>query len=200
MAANESIEIGGTTIAPGERVNVNLPVADLYTSTSLHMPVQVICGNKSGPVLFVSAAIHGDAPLSRIPLFVRGGAVIPMLPDAPATTMELRPEIIELHVFVPGSDGTTESLLYEDDGWSLDHRAGAYLLTEMVVRRDGRELAVSASVSGEGYPDHRRRELVVVFHGAAEDAAVNGQPRGLENGRLILENDGQGFEVTVRLP
>jgi predicted deacylase len=60
MTANRPIEIGGTTVKPGTRVNVDLPVADLYTSTSLHMPVQVICGRKAGPVLFVSAAIHGD--------------------------------------------------------------------------------------------------------------------------------------------
>ena len=60
MTKNKPITIGDSTIKPGERVNVNLPVADLYTSTSLHMPVQVICGRKDGPVLFVSAAIHGD--------------------------------------------------------------------------------------------------------------------------------------------
>lgn len=60
MTANKAIEIGGTVIKPGTRVNVDLPIADLYTSTSLHMPVQVICGRKAGPVLFVSAAIHGD--------------------------------------------------------------------------------------------------------------------------------------------
>lgn len=60
MAKNSAIEIGGTRVAPGERVNVNLPVADLYTATSLSMPVQVVCGKSEGPVLFVSAAIHGD--------------------------------------------------------------------------------------------------------------------------------------------
>ena len=60
MTANKAIEIGGTVVKPGTRVNVDLPIADLYTSTSLHMPVQVICGRKAGPVLFVSAAIHGD--------------------------------------------------------------------------------------------------------------------------------------------
>ena len=52
--------IGDVTVAPGERANINLPVADLYTSTSLGMPVKVICGRKPGPVLFISAAIHGD--------------------------------------------------------------------------------------------------------------------------------------------
>ena len=57
---NKPITIGDTQINPGERVNVSLPIADLYTSTSLSMPVQVICGRRAGPVLFVSAAIHGD--------------------------------------------------------------------------------------------------------------------------------------------
>ena len=60
MTSNKSIHIGDTIIKPGDWVNVNIPVADLYTATSLSMPVQVICGQQKGPVLFVSAAIHGD--------------------------------------------------------------------------------------------------------------------------------------------
>ena len=60
MAKNKSIKIGETLVAPGQRVNINLPVADLYTATPLSMPMQVICGRKAGPTLFVSAAIHGD--------------------------------------------------------------------------------------------------------------------------------------------
>jgi len=60
MAKNKSIKIGETLVAPGQRANINLPVADLYTATPLSMPMQVICGRKAGPTLFVSAAIHGD--------------------------------------------------------------------------------------------------------------------------------------------
>ncbi|MGB5346154.1 MAG: succinylglutamate desuccinylase/aspartoacylase family protein [Woeseia sp.] len=60
MSRNTAITIYGNTIAPGSRVNIDIPVADLYTSTSLNMPVQVISGKRSGPVLFVSAAVHGD--------------------------------------------------------------------------------------------------------------------------------------------
>ncbi len=48
------------TVAPGERVSINLPIADLYTGASLSMPVKVVNGRKPGPVMFVSAAIHGD--------------------------------------------------------------------------------------------------------------------------------------------
>ena len=60
MAVNNPFPIGEIMVKPGTRVNISLPVADLYTSTSLSMPVQVICGRRAGPVLFVSAAIHGD--------------------------------------------------------------------------------------------------------------------------------------------
>ncbi len=54
------IVIGNTEIRAGERVAVDLPVAKLYTATSLSMPVKVVHGRQSGPVLFVSAAVHGD--------------------------------------------------------------------------------------------------------------------------------------------
>lgn len=60
MTKNRTLIIGNTAVAPGERASIDLPVADLYTGTSLHMPVKVVRGKKSGPTLFVSAAVHGD--------------------------------------------------------------------------------------------------------------------------------------------
>ncbi|MDA0681002.1 MAG: succinylglutamate desuccinylase/aspartoacylase family protein [Proteobacteria bacterium] len=60
MEKNNSVMIGDVVFAPGQRANVNLPVADLYTATSLCMPLQIICGRNAGPTLFVSAAVHGD--------------------------------------------------------------------------------------------------------------------------------------------
>ena len=59
-AVNKKITINGTTVLPGETASIQLPVADLYTGTPLCMPVQVFCGRKAGPVLLVSAAVHGD--------------------------------------------------------------------------------------------------------------------------------------------
>lgn len=61
MAAHHKpMRIGDVEVRPGQRVTVDLPVARLYTDTSLHMPVQVLRGRRAGPVLFVSAAVHGD--------------------------------------------------------------------------------------------------------------------------------------------
>lgn len=54
------ITIGDVTIQPGQRRYVDLPLPPLYTHTSVAMPVHVINGKQKGPVLFVTAAIHGD--------------------------------------------------------------------------------------------------------------------------------------------
>ncbi|MDH5516642.1 MAG: succinylglutamate desuccinylase/aspartoacylase family protein [Gammaproteobacteria bacterium] len=57
---NESLEINGIVIQPGNRVTIDLPAARLYTHAPMNIPVHVICGKKHGPRLFLSAAIHGD--------------------------------------------------------------------------------------------------------------------------------------------
>lgn len=57
---NRQFAIGGTSVAPGERAVINLPVGRLYTQHDLSMPVEVVNGRHSGPRLFVTAAIHGD--------------------------------------------------------------------------------------------------------------------------------------------
>lgn len=57
---NTSITIHNVTVEPGQRAVIDLPVAKLYTQTDVSIPVQVICGKRAGPTLFISAAIHGD--------------------------------------------------------------------------------------------------------------------------------------------
>lgn len=57
---NAPIVIGNVTIQPGQRRYVDLPLPPLYTHTSVTMPVHVINGKQAGPVMFVTAAIHGD--------------------------------------------------------------------------------------------------------------------------------------------
>lgn len=56
----EAIRIGSREIAPGERAHVELDVPDLYTHTRVTLPVHVVHGRRPGPVLFLSAALHGD--------------------------------------------------------------------------------------------------------------------------------------------
>jgi len=60
MKQTAVFEIGGTRIPPGSRATVALPMARLYTHNELTLPVHVIHGRRSGPTMFVCAAVHGD--------------------------------------------------------------------------------------------------------------------------------------------
>lgn len=56
----QCFQIADTEIAAGQRAIVDVPMPKLSSHTSLSMPVHVIHGRHEGPVLFISAAIHGD--------------------------------------------------------------------------------------------------------------------------------------------
>ncbi|HUV22844.1 MAG TPA: succinylglutamate desuccinylase/aspartoacylase family protein, partial [Gammaproteobacteria bacterium] len=54
------IEIAGVSIKAGTRQSIDIALPSFYTHSSVNMPVHVVHGRRSGPVLLVSAAIHGD--------------------------------------------------------------------------------------------------------------------------------------------
>lgn len=56
----KGFKLGNIIIPPGKSASVDLPLPALYSHSPMSMPVQVINGRKEGPILFVSAAIHGD--------------------------------------------------------------------------------------------------------------------------------------------
>ena len=55
-----AIEIAGVTIKPGSRQSIDIPLPSFYTHSSVNMPVHIVHGRQPGPVLLVSAAVHGD--------------------------------------------------------------------------------------------------------------------------------------------
>ncbi len=59
LEPDQTFSVGGETIAGGSRCCVDVSVVSLYHAP-LSMPVQVVRGRRAGPVLFVSAALHGD--------------------------------------------------------------------------------------------------------------------------------------------
>ncbi|MFW2543061.1 succinylglutamate desuccinylase/aspartoacylase family protein [Primorskyibacter sp. 2E107] len=56
----DAFVIGSETIPSGTRRTVELPVSVLSDHTPVTMSAHVVHGKKPGPVMFVSAAIHGD--------------------------------------------------------------------------------------------------------------------------------------------
>jgi len=105
---------------------------------------------------WTDAAVEGgrtvtvDAPLDQIPLFVKGGAILPMRPVASHT--EAQPvDTLDLAVY-PDSGRTGSFSLYEDDGKTLNYQDGAYAVTDLSQRlypqRDGTaDLSVSVGAA-----------------------------------------------------
>jgi len=59
-AKKTDLVISDVAIPQGSRKEVHLRVAPTYTHDDIFMTVQVVHGKRSGPTLFISAAIHGD--------------------------------------------------------------------------------------------------------------------------------------------
>jgi predicted deacylase len=58
--ARQPFKLGGAAVAHGTRAVVELPVSLLSDHTPVTLSVHVMHGEREGPTLFVSAAIHGD--------------------------------------------------------------------------------------------------------------------------------------------
>jgi len=56
----EAIAIAGHTVRPGERKRIQIPLGRRVSGNEIALPVEVVCGRRPGPRLFVCAAVHGD--------------------------------------------------------------------------------------------------------------------------------------------
>lgn len=55
-----TLSLGGAEVPQGARTDLLLKVSESYTGDRTSIPVTVVNGDRPGPVLFVTAAIHGD--------------------------------------------------------------------------------------------------------------------------------------------
>jgi len=54
------LQIGGQVVPPDTRTRIDLPIAEPYGAGTLTLPVQIVRGERDGPRLLVTAALHGD--------------------------------------------------------------------------------------------------------------------------------------------
>jgi alpha-D-xyloside xylohydrolase len=132
--------------------------------------------------------IEADAPLERIPVFVRAGSIVPMGPVRQHAD-DLPNVPVELHVY-PGRDAAFS--LYEDEGDGYGYEDGAFSSIEVTWDDTARCLTVGERQGG--FPGVQlEREFVVTVHaGFDEDGA--GQPGGRTD-TLRLRYAGQRVAV-----
>ncbi len=82
--------------------------------------------------------IRAEAPLEKIPLFVRAGSILPMAEAALSTEDQTGEIVFKIYA---GADGRFS--LYEDAGDGYGYESGEYRITELVWSEDLRELTVN---------------------------------------------------------
>jgi len=148
--------IGGHLVAPGKRRTINMPVSVLSDHTPVTMSAHVIHGRKPGPVVCITAGIHGDEVIGVE--IVRRLLALPRLDGLAGTLIAVPivnaygfmnhsrylPDRRDLNRCFPGSPGG-----------SLAARLAHLLLTEVVDRCDlGIDLH-SAAVNRTNLPQVR---------------------------------------------
>ena len=119
-----------------------------------------------------------DAPLARLPLFVRAGALLPTT-DVPGDALRTEEPSRALHWFVPPRQASRgEAQLYEDDG--LQRRAGSQdqVLHRFEARADAQGLWLAVTSEGDGPLPSPRLRVVL--------PADETRPLQLMSSRLVL--------------
>jgi alpha-glucosidase len=104
--------------------------------------------------------ISVDAPLETVPLFVRGGAIIPMGPEINYVS-EKPFDPITFNIY-PDEKGAASTVLYEDDGLSPAYKQEGFRRTTVTVERIAGGFTVSAAApSGRYNPGSRKLGFVI---------------------------------------
>jgi alpha-glucosidase len=161
----------------------------------------------TGAIIEGPANMRVDAPLNKMPVYVRAGAPIPMWKAARSTKF-----IDRLYLRVECYPaGQAETLLYEDDGETKDYISGRFARIALSTREEkekGRRLFARGATEGDySVPG---REVEVVFVGCDSRPRevrlrVNGKTESLKwkesrtRGEIavkVADSDG-GFEVEL---
>ena len=117
--------------------------------------------------------IEADAPLDRMPLFVRAGAILPMGPQIEYATQDPAGPI-ELRIY-RGADGKFD--LYEDAGDGYEYQQGQHSVTPL--RWDDRSSVLNIGPRQGSYPgmiEHREFRVVLVGSGYGSGVDVTSVP------------------------
>ena len=135
-----------------------------------------------------------DAPLDKIPVFVRRGAILPLsLPHNNPSAQDLSRRVYAVYPF-----GETAFTEYDDDGRTEAYLHGEYATTRIECALKGRSVRVKVNPtqgSFQGMPTRRATEIRI--HTAAPAAKV----QALENGKAVpVETRYEGGVQTIVFP
>jgi alpha-D-xyloside xylohydrolase len=117
-------------------------------------------------------SVAGAAPLTRIPIYARAGALLPMGPNIQYATE--KPDPIELRVY-PGADGSFN--LYEDEGDGYGYENGNYSIIPISYSQATQRVTIGQRTgSFTGMLANRTFNVVFVAAGKGVDTTVTATP------------------------
>lgn len=153
--------------------------------------------------------IRADAPLDIVPMYVRGGAIIPMGPEMRHTGEKpLDPLTFMIY---PDERGDASTTLYEDDGSSPAYKQGVFRRTNIVVSTVNGTVQISVGPR-EGTYKPGQRNLLVVIPSTSRQVTLDDKSLGSitrtsqDNGwyregeRIIIriQDDGQAHKIQIK--
>jgi len=104
--------------------------------------------------------IRVDAPLETVPMFVRGGAIIPFGPEM--NYVGEKPVDPITFAIYPDEKGSASTALYEDDGVTPEYQQGAFRRTTVTVKESGGAFVVNLGApEGSFKPGSRKFSFVI---------------------------------------
>jgi alpha-glucosidase len=125
--------------------------------------------------------IRADASLETVPMFVRGGAIIPLAPEM--KYVGEKPFDPITFAIYPDEKGAASTTLYEDDGISPAYRQGVFRSTRVSLKRDaGRYTAAVDAPRGSYQPGARKFSFVITPAASSRPITIsdNGRAQTVE--------------------
>jgi alpha-glucosidase len=136
--------------------------------------------------------------ITHLPVFVKGGSIIPVQSVVQNTT-EKPNETLELHVFNDEKNGSL--VYYEDDGTTYQNKTGNFLKRIFSFDASKKRLGLSKA---EGSFSSRYTKVKVVFHGFSSLSNVKssaGDVNAVKENLNIVSSDYGNYSVqTISLP
>ena len=158
------------------------------TSRSVYLPAGTWYDFWTGSTAAGGAMATANAPLSQIPIHVRGGSILPMGPMIQYAMQSADP--LEIRVYA-GADASFT--IYEDEGDNYNYETGKYAQIPLTWNDAAKTLTIGARTgSYTGMP--ATRTFNVVFVGANHGAGpgVTGTPD------QVIKYDGSAATATAK--
>jgi alpha-glucosidase len=156
---------------------------------SVYLPEGTWFNYWTGEKIKGSKYVHVVAPLDTIPLFVKGGAIIPMQPQM-RYTGEKPAERITLDLFPHGKSAYR---IYEDDGTSLQYQSGNHSFTTVEMDQRGISLSLLIKKAEGNYKPQLHHYLAKVRWKGIKPAEIK------ENGTVLSESSPADWETIPAL-